>query len=379
MTTKDDSRSSSKNSPEDGAIAQTQRRSPGEAALIGIFILLFVSVLKYASAILIPLTLSILLSLLFAPVVHFLTLIHIPKRIGAALVVTVLLALIVGGIAILSEPADEWLDKSPRIFQRIDKKLQKIKEPIKQVQEAAKKVEDLTDMDEEQGAIEVKPQTKRLDEKIFLATPSFLAFLLLSIVLLYFLLFSGKSLAKHLIQAIFWFAGQTADDDMGHHIQQEISRYLLTITIINGCLGIMTATVLVLIGLPNAILWGTMAGLLNFAPYIGAVCSAVIISLVSFVTFDSFPYILIAPAAFLFITTLEGQFITPQVLGSQFAMNPLIVFLSIILWGWLWGYIGALLAFPLLVITKIISQSLDALQPIALFLEDPRTNDNHRG
>ena len=346
------------------------RLSAGESALIGIFVLLFLFVLKYAAVILVPITLAILLSLLFTPIVHFLSVRHIPKPVGAALVVTALITCFVGSIAFLAEPFEEWLDKSPQLLQKIESRIKKIKEPIQQVQEAAEKVEKLTNMSDNPDQLAVKSGAKNLFETIFSATPGFLAFIVLSTVLLYFLLFKGKPLAKYVIKLVFWLAHQRADVDVGHSIQQEISRYLLTITVINTLLGVIVTIVLALIGLPNAMLWGTMVALLNFAPYVGAVISLTVITMISFVTFDSLPYIFVAPAAFLLITTLEGQFVTPQVLGSRFSMNPLVIFLSIILWSWLWGYVGALIAFPLLVSVKILCQSVDVLKPFADFLDD---------
>jgi predicted PurR-regulated permease PerM len=339
--------------------------SAGETAQIGTCILLLLFALKYAAAILIPLTLAIMLSLLFIPIVNFLSGLHIPKRIGAAFVVAGIVTVIIGGIIILSAPAEEWLEKSPQILQKLDEKMQLIKRPLKRVQEAAEKVEGLAEMDEDPGRLVVKPEPEKLFKTLFSATPEFFAFLVLSIVLLYFMLFSGETPAEYALNIIYRITNQPVRVETGHSIQQEISRYLLTISIINACLGFAVTVVLAVIGLPNPILWGTMAGLLNFAPYIGAICSAVIIAIVSFLTFDSLFQILLAPALFLIITSLEGQFITPQILGSRFSMNPLLIFLSIILWGWLWGYVGALLAFPLLVSAKILSQSMDAFKPLA--------------
>lgn len=349
---------------------QEARLSIGETVLIGIFILLLLFVLRYAAVILMPLTFSILLSLLFTPIVHFLSKLHIPKRIGAAIVVASIVSVIAGGVIFLSEPAEEWLDKSPQILHNIEQKMQKIKKPLEKVQKAAERMDDLAQMDKDRQQIIVKPKSEKLFDTIFSATPQVLTFFVLSIVLLYFLLYSGKTLVEYLIRAIFWLANQRDTVNMGHLIQKEISRYLLTIAVINACLGMIVAVAFALIGLPNPILWGTMAALLNFAPYIGAVFSAIIITLISLVTFDTLPQIFLAPAVFLTITSLEGQFITPQILGDRFSMNPLLVFLSIIIWGWIWGYVGALLAFPLLVSAKIICQSVNILRPVADFLEE---------
>ena len=352
-----------------------RRLTLGEISLIGIFIILLLAVCKYASVILIPLTFATLLSLLLTPVIHFLARLHIPKRIGAAFVVATIVTIFAGGIAFLSDPAKEWLDESPQILRKIEIKLRKIKEPIEQMQEAAENVSDITAVKKNPPQIVVEPKSQKLIDSIFNATPEVLTFLFLSIVLLYFLLFSSKTLVESLVNTIFWLARQNNTVNMGHLIQKEISSYLLTITTINSCLGIIVMLAFFLIDMPNPVLWGTMAALMNFIPYIGAICSAVIIGLVSFVTFDTLPRIFLAPVIFLIITSLEGQIITPQILGNRFSMNPLLVFLCIIFWGWLWGIVGALLAFPLLVSTKVICQSVDVLRPFADFLDETNEQD----
>ena len=339
----------------------TSSLSAGETALVGIFILFLLSVLKIAADLLVPLTLTVLLSFVFEPVVHFLKTIHIPKQIGAGIVVLGIVAVLVSAMIFLSQPAQEWLDKSPYLLRRIESKLQTIKKPIKQVQEAAQKIQNMAEIDEKKGQIIVKTETKKLFQAIFSATPELLGFLLLSVVLLYFLLFSGEELAHYVLQLIFMLTRHKPPNDLSGFIQKQISLYLITITIVNVCLGVISTGVFAVIGLPNPILWGTMAAILNYVPYIGALCMAVIILAVAFVSFDSMAYSLLAPGIYLLLTTIEGQIVTPQILGSRFSMNPLLIFLFIILWAWLWGYTGALLALPLLMTVKIILESLDLL------------------
>ena len=355
---------------------RTPRRiTLGEISLTGIFLILLSFACKYASVILVPLTFATLLSLLLTPVVHFLSGLHIPERIGAAIVVASIIGILASGIIGLYDPATEWLTRSPQILKKMEFKLRKIKEPLKKIKKAAEKVGSITDVDHDAQQIVVKTKSQKLFDVVFTATPELLTFLVLSMVLLYFLLFSSRTLVEFLINFIFWLAHQRNTVNMGHLIQREISRYLLTITIINFCLGIIVTLAFAAIGMPNPILWGTMAALMNFIPYIGALCSSVVVTLISFVTFDTLPHIFLAPVVFLIITGLEGQIITPQILGNRFAMNPFVVFLSIVFWGWLWGIVGALLAFPLLVSAKVICQSVDVLQPFADFLDETEEHE----
>ncbi len=341
-----------------------------DPVLLMILLLLLLFVLKYAAAILMPITLAVMLSLLFAPVVNFLTRLHISKRIGAALVVLFIAGTFTGIVIGLSDPAEEWVAKSPQAMRVIEKKLQKIKSSINQMRKAVEKVEDLAEFDKKESQVVVEQaKGKKLLETVFMAAPNILAFVVLSIILLYFLLFSGEDVARYLVRLISRLAHRHCPLNLGESIQQQISRYLFTVAIINICLGAVIAAAMAVLGLPNPVLWGTMACVLNFAPYIGAVITAICIAIVSVLTFDPLWHILLPPSVFLLITSVEGQFVTPIILGRRFSLNPLIIFISIIIWGWMWGYVGALLAVPLLVTAKIICQSVDSLEGIALFLE----------
>src|SRR5690606_28930507 len=124
---------------------------------------------------------------------------------------------------------------------------------------------------------------------------------------------------------------------------------LLAISLINAGLGAVVAAVMWAIGMPNPLLWGVMAALLNYVPYVGALVGLAVVAVVALVSFDSAGTALLVPALYFACTTIEGQFVTPMLLGKRFEMNPVMVFLSIATWGWLWGVPGALMAVPLLV------------------------------
>jgi predicted PurR-regulated permease PerM len=151
-------------------------------------------------------------------------------------------------------------------------------------------------------------------------------------------------------------------------IEEKISSYLLTTTLINVGLGAALCVVLWAIGMPNPLLWGLLATLLNYIPYIGALTGIAILFMASILSFDHLGYALIAPSAYIVINTIEGSFVAPMILGRSLELNPVAIFISLLFWGWLWGISGALLAVPLLVALKIVSDRVAALAPVSVFL-----------
>jgi predicted PurR-regulated permease PerM len=124
------------------------------------------------------------------------------------------------------------------------------------------------------------------------------------------------------------------------------------------------------LGMPNPILWGVMAGCFNFIPYLGAIASAIVLTLVASVTFDQLGHILLVPVVFIALNELEGMIVTPAVVGKRLSLNPVAIFIWLLLWGWLWGIPGTLLAVPLLAVIKIICDHIAPLAPIGEFLGD---------
>src|SRR4029077_10877476 len=155
---------------------------------------------------------------------------------------------------------------------------------------------------------------------------------------------------------------------IANEIDTHVSRYLLTVTLINIGLGIAVGTTAGLLGLRNPVMWGAMVALLNFVPYLGALTGIICMTLGAIMSFDSVGYALIFPAIYLGFAMLEGNFITPWIMGRRLTLNPVIVLFSLIFWGWMWGVPGAILAVPILAAFKIFCAHLEPTEPIAEFL-----------
>jgi predicted PurR-regulated permease PerM len=183
---------------------------------------------------------------------------------------------------------------------------------------------------------------------------SMLARLIILIFMTYFLLISGESWLIKISRLGRSWPQRRRIAQIAQLVEQSLSRYLATVSLINICLGAATSFVMYLLDVPNPILWGAMAAIFNFAPYVGAVASAFVLLLVGLMTFPELTDALKVPGAFLILTIIEGQLITPLIVGRWFFISPMLIFISVIFWGWIWGVAGALMAVPIVAAFRII-------------------------
>lgn len=186
--------------------------------------------------------------------------------------------------------------------------------------------------------------------------------------LLYFLLATGDRLLARIAALARTPAGGARLLDIVASVERNVSGYLASITLINVGLGVCTAAIAYLFDMPNPLLWGTIAALFNFIPYLGSMVTLAVLALVAVLTYDTLSQALLVPASFLLLATIEGQVVTPFVLGHRLSLSPIAVFLGLIFWGWLWGPAGALLAVPVLVTLKIVCDHLPPLSPVSALL-----------
>lgn len=326
--------------------------------------------LYFAQTIFVPIVLAFLLNLLLSPVVRKLARWRLPEPVGAALVLVVLLAVVGLAVFQLSGPASTWFERAPYTFYKIEQRLKELKEPVEEVREATQKVEELANVNQAEGetAEKVVVQGPSMTQTFFVGTYSFLAAIVIVIVLLYFLLASGDLFLRKLVQVLPRLHDKKLAIEIARRCERDISAYLLTVTCVNAGLGVVIGTAMWLIGLPNPVLWGVLGGLANFIPYLGPAFMIGVLTLVGLATFSEFPEIIAPPAVFFLITTFEGQLITPSILGRRLTLNPVVIFLALLIWGFLWGVPGILMAVPLLAALKIFCDNIPPLTTIGQFL-----------
>lgn len=340
-------------------------------ALSGIFVLLVFYTLYFARGFFLPVVLALLLTFLLAPLVRGLTRLRIPGTIAAAIVILTLLGGTVYAVYSLSGPAADWIERAPQGMRRVERRIRDIQRPVEEVRQAAEQVEERVEEiagGTRQRPREVQVEGRTLTSIVLGQTQAFLAGAVVMVILLYFLLASGDLFLRKLVRVLPRLSDKKAAIEIARATEDHISKYLTTVTLINVGLGVAVGIAMRLAGMPNPVLWGVAAGLLNFVPYLGPLVAAGMIALVSLLTFEEVGRALVAPGLYLGLNALEGYLFTPLLLGRRLLLNPVMIFLGIIFWGWLWGIPGALLAVPILATFKIFCDHIEPLAPIGEFL-----------
>ena len=336
-------------------------------ALTGLFVLAVFYTMYFMRAMLLPLVLALLLSYLLAPLVRLLGHIQVKPALGAAIVLLSLVGLVGYGVSRLAEPAAGWLEKAPYSVKELKQKLLPLKRPMEKVAQATGEIDKLTSTDETQTkAVVVKRNA--LAEGVVTQTPEFMASGVVMLILLYFLLaYDGVFLAK-LTKVIPRLKDKKRAVSIVREIEMQISRYLLTITLINVGLGTAVGVTVHFLGLPNPIMWGVLAATLNFVPYLGALTGIICMTLAAVLSFDSLGYAMVFPASYLLLAALEGNFVTPLVLGRSLTLNPVVILIALTFWGWMWGISGMILAVPILATFKIFCDHIEPMTPVGEFM-----------
>ncbi|MEA3188431.1 MAG: hypothetical protein QOD99_2261, partial [Chthoniobacter sp.] len=271
--------------------------------------------------------------------------------------------------AALAPQAGAWMQKAPYSIQRVQEKLSRLKKPMQQVSAASAQIEKMatTDADAQKKTV-VEVKRSRLSELLVSQTPDFMAQALMMVILLYFLLAYDQVFLMKLVKVLPTLQDKKRALSIAREIETCISKYLLMVTCINLGLGTAVGLAMFFLGMPNPVLWGAMAAAVNFVPYLGATVGIVAMALAALLSFDNVGWALVFPATYIVIAILEGNFITPMLIGHSLTLNPIVIVISLMFWGWMWGIAGAILAVPILAAFKIFCDHIEPLAPVGEFL-----------
>jgi len=348
---------------EDVALPRKMR----SVAITGIFVLAIFYTLYLTAEIAIPLVFALLFKLLLQPGVRLLTRVKVPQPLGALAMIILLFAVLGGGGYLLGGPATAWLERAPQSLPRLEQHLRVFKRPIEQVREATKQIEQLTRNPGERAPVAVKGPG--LVDYLFSGTRHLMSGLGITVLMLFFLLSAGDLFMRRLVEILPNFRDKKRAVEMSHEVEENISAYLLTVSVMNALVGVAAGLAMWAIGVPDPILWGSLAFVLNYVLILGPLTGMTLFFIAGLMSFDALWQALIPPACYLIIHMIEGEWVTPMLLAKRFTLNPVLVIGSLIFWDWMWGIPGALLAVPMLAVFKIVCDRVRPLAALGHFIE----------
>lgn len=334
--------------------------------LIGIFLLSAAGTLYFARDLFLPIVIAVLLALTVRPLVRGAERLGVPPSVSAFVLVAAAACTLLGGAYLLSAPVSTMISDAPEIGQKLRYKLGGLLSALENVQSAREQMEGLT------KGTKTTPKVA-IEQPGFVAfaagnTMRFLSLVAVGFVLAFFILASGDLFHIKLVEAFPTFSDKRHAIRTVRDVERQISRYFLTITAINAALGVAITAGMYLVEMPNPILWGAVAFSLNFLPFVGALVGVVAVAVFGVLSFDTLGAGLLPACVYFALTSLEGQFLTPTILGRRLELNTVSVFLTVLIWSWLWSVPGALMAVPFLVMLKVISDNVKGLAVLGNFL-----------
>jgi predicted PurR-regulated permease PerM len=327
----------------------------GRAATVGIFLLAFGAFLYYGRALLVPILAAAVVALSLAPLVKAASRYRVSPWLTALLIVLCSLGVVALVVTAIAGPVSDWIGRAPEIGATIKQKLAVLEQPLA----AARRLETALF-----GAQNASAPNVVLPVVAFL-TPAAGELLLFFVTLMFFLV--GQFHLRARLVALF--PGREAKLrflKIMNDIEKNLALYLLVVTAVNAALGAIVALGAISVGLPNPAMFGLLAALLNYVPYVGPAVMTVILFGVGLVSFPSLEHALVAPIGFVALTTAEGHFITPTIVGRRITLNPLLIFLALAFWTWMWGPIGAFLAAPLSIVGLVVFNHLFPAEDVKL-------------
>jgi predicted PurR-regulated permease PerM len=329
-----------------------------DACLLALAVL---TVTYFAREIILPIVLAIMFKLLLEPVMRQAERFHIPRPIAATIMLILAIGVIVAVGSAIAGPATEWAKKLPDGMQKVEDKLKFLTEPIHSLETFFRKLDS--------GGSGGGNMGTSIEAMLLNGTQNIASGFAETIVVLFFLLNSGDTFLRRMVEIVPSFSDKRRVVALSQQIEENISAYLLTVSVMNAAVGVATGLSAWALGLGDPLLWGGIAFLLNYLPIIGPVIGVGLVLFAGVLSFNDIWRAILPAGAYLLIHLIEGETVTPMLLARRFTLNPVVVVISIIFWFWMWGVPGAVLSVPMVAIAKIICDDVKPLNAIGHFLE----------
>jgi predicted PurR-regulated permease PerM len=328
---------------------------------------------------LIPTAAGMVLALILTPVANTLERLRLPPGVAAAISVVAMSLVVAGLLAIAIPSVQGWAQQAPMLTLKLESKLKGLREQLARIEEVSKQVERATTPTpaDAPGASPATPPPEKvvvrentLLSELASTTPVVVLQLAYAIGLALFLLSNRNTTRRQVLKIPRNFATRIRLARVMRAVYDRVGQYLLSLVLIYAGVAVLSAAVLGVIGLPDAVMWGVVMGLASFIPFIGSPIVVAIVTVVAAFSFDDWERMVAAPLSLVFIHVLESQFVTPAVVGKRLSLNTAAVFVAIALLGWMWGAIGALVAVPFLILLVTVAEQLRSMRWLAILLAD---------
>ena len=345
-------------------------------ALTGLFVLACLYTLAIARVFLMPLALGVMCYFLLRPAVRALRRLGVPEYLGAALVLTGLVVAAVAGLYALSWPAENWVARAPESLQRVEARLEPLARRLQRLSRTADDMGKLAAVAPAPTGPEVRLKEPGFSQDLFGSMQAFMGQATIVFTLVFFLLAEGDAFSTKVVGVIPRSRDRQRAVEIAREMERQISSYILWTTLVNAGFGLLIGLVTWALGMPNPGLWGFVAFVTNFVPYLGALVCSAILALAALLTFPDPWHAMLVPVVFLVLNTIEGYVVTPLVMGRQFTLDTPLLFVGLLFWWYVWGIPGALLAVPMMSAFKIFCDRVEGLQGMAELLGGT-TRDRH--
>ena len=343
---------------------------PKTIFLGGLFVLAVLVALYVAAEIVLPVVLAIILKLLLLPFVRALDRLGVPRGIGAVLAITLLVVGIVGVASAIAGPGVSWAGKLPSAIPEVQQRLAFLQRPLNTAQWMLQQLQGIVTGSGGSVALPQAPAARfNLLGALFSGTATVATGLFTMLLVLFYLLVSGEIFLRRMVEILPTFGDKRQAVETSLHIEQSVSVYLVTVTLINIAVGLCTLCIMWACGVANPLLWGVIALVLNYVPIIGPVIGVVIFLMASVLSLGVDWWALLPVGLYLGVHVIEGEFITPLLVARRFTINPVVVILALIFWYWMWGVPGVILAVPMLAVIKIVCDDLRPFRAFGRLLE----------
>ena len=350
-----------------------ERSSPSvtQICLTVLTTLAIIYTLYFASGVILPFVLALVLTALLSPALQFMTRrLRVPRVLAALFLIFVVFTVAWAVGYLVAVPASSWIAKIPQSLPTLIEKLNFLKQPIHFLEQGMKAFQDAVPNEGAQKVVEVKQSADvggkmlGIGSTVLAGGRAFVGQGMTVMLLLFFFLASSESLLRRVVEILPHFDDKRRIVSIVSETEDSISHYLLTVSLMNALVGLLTGLAVWFLGMPDAVLFGTIAFLLNYIPILGPLTGVMIFFFAGLFSFPTAMQALFPAGIYLGIHILEGEVITPMLLARRFTLNPIMVISSLIFWDWLWGIPGALLSTPLLAVIKIVCDHIEVLAPV---------------